>query len=330
MNYTQEPPFCIKLELTRGCNLQCDFCGINSIQASPKETKKFMSIETAKTIMDKIPFDWNPRFELTLRGEPTLNQNRNEIIAAIREGLPSASIMMTSNGGGLLSSPGAQQNLEAMFSSGLNILALDDYEHANIIPKIRAKACEFTLLDSGIKTYEYPEDKNGNPHRRTNKKFISFMKDLTTTTKGTHNHVCNHAGAAAPLEFSKESQRCHRPFRELVIRYNGNVDICCNSWTGDFTVGNIHDVESLDELWNHEALNAMRSVLYHDGRTMVPCLGCNAKVSRAGLLPDKLGKTAMPTVTPEDLELLEEYANEGREPEIMGRALNFIPVVEIL
>lgn len=283
-----------------------------------------MSFDIAKKVIDNIPKEWNSRFEFSLRGEPSLNPDKNRIVAYIRKRFPKASIMMTSNGGGFV---GKQcfEKVEAIFDAGLNVLALDDYGHANLIPKIRKYMDDFEL--AGVELYEHPADKNSSPHSRRKGKHIVFIQDLIAATKGTHNFACNHAGAAAPLDDTKVNTRCHRPFRELIVRYDGSVNLCCNVWTGDFTVGNA-TTTGLKELWNHEAFMAARKILYHEGRTFAPCYGCDAKGIRAGLLPDKLGKETMPEVEFEDYDLVEEYSHKGRESTILGRALVNIPIVK--
>lgn len=321
----QDPPFCIKIEFSRGCNLQCDFCGINSIQTRPSENIQFMSRDTAESVVGNIPEHWNPRFELTLRGEPSLNPDGPYIISLIRKRFPKASIMMTSNGGGFVGKNGFNRMME-MFNSGLNMLALDDYEHANLIPKIRKYIVDLEL--EGVKVYEYPEQPEGHPHKRRTGKSVSFLQDLTVATKGSHTSPNNHAGAAAPLDSRYDDVRCALPFRDMVVRYDGTVNLCCNIWTGDYTFGDA-TLDSLEDLWNCAELEAIRKVLYHEGRKYAPCLGCTAKPVRVGLLPDKLGKQEMPPVTEKDRAIIRETAYKGREKTIVGRALENIPVIQI-
>ena len=61
----QQPPFCIQIELTEGCNLACSFCGIagirdneangpDKIRGKNSHPFKFHSIENAEIIVDKL------------------------------------------------------------------------------------------------------------------------------------------------------------------------------------------------------------------------------------------------------------------------------------
>jgi len=139
MYRTQEPPNAVQVELTEGCNLRCPFCGLNGIR-SKKRDFKFLTPEVAQQIALLISNeDWNPRVEFAMHGEPTMHPDAAGMVRIFREYLPSASLMMTSNGGGLLRDPGPVLQIERLMQAGLNVLALDDYEHANIIPKVRAE-----------------------------------------------------------------------------------------------------------------------------------------------------------------------------------------------
>ena len=105
---------------------------------------------------------------------------------------------------------------------------LDNYERIRIVDKIKEK------YNGKYKVYEYPKDPLGNPHsrRKPNVKMIVVGADLTIATSGTHAQVSNHAGSAFPLNHKQDGKRCAKPFRELSIRWDGNVALCCNDWTG--------------------------------------------------------------------------------------------------
>ncbi len=98
----QEAPFCLQIELTLGCNLQCHFCGLNGVQEKPNSNNRFMTVETACLVAQRIADSgWNTRLEFARRGEPTLNPWMHDIIHAFRQRNPKLQIQMTANGGGL-------------------------------------------------------------------------------------------------------------------------------------------------------------------------------------------------------------------------------------
>lgn len=321
----QEPPFALQVELTEGCNLRCPFCGLNGIRDEKKRDYKFMPFGVANRLAELLAEDyqqhgWNPRIEFAMHGEPTLHPSVHEAVHLFRGYLPHAHLMMTSNGGGLLKGPGPRTRVMKLFEAGLNVLALDEYNYVNLVPKIRSALdhsddcalgiggdCDCPVLLQEWEEYEYPEDPDGNPHHRrsADAKVLVYVMDIVEAVRGNHARLNNHAGAAAPLNDSMQGARCAKPFRELSIRWDGNVAICCNDWRGTYKVGNVMDVDSLEELWNSAAMGAARRKLYHGERDFGPCKGCDARSYRVGLLPDKKGQARLPEADEEDEGVLQ-------------------------
>ena len=288
------------MELTEGCNLACSFCGIQQIRDNGadgpswthgKNSKeyKFMTKETLYSIINTVKnSNWNPRFEFAMHGEPTMHPEYKEFIHIVRTSLPKASIMMTSNGGGLLGDVNTKVN--ELMEAGLNILFLDNYERIRIVDKIKEK------YNGPYQVIEYPQNPEGNPHKRKkpHEKIIVVGADLTIATSGTHAQVSNHAGSAFPLNHNQQGKRCAKPFRELSVRWDGNVAVCCNDWTGVYKCGNVNDYAKIDDLWNNDAFYSARVKLYHGQRDFGPCNGCDNTTIRNGLLPDRMGKQDLP------------------------------------
>ena len=304
--HVQEPPFCIQVELTEGCNLLCNFCGLQGIRAKPGGPFKFMTVETANAVAASIAAaKWTARIEMAMHGEPSLNPERVAIVKAFRKHLPRNQLMMTSNGGGLLKDPVG--SVYALIDAGLNILALDNYDTVNIVPKILAKLADSAL---GGLVRHYPQDGlHWSPHRRhpAKMRLVVVLQDLLQAAKGSHAVVTNHCGCGAPPNETKAGQRCAKPFREMGVRWDGEVAGCCNDWRGIIKVGNAakHPVTTL---WQGAVLNAMRRKLYAGQRDFGACKGCDYVSYRNGLLPDKLGKQTLPAPTVEDVELLRKNA----------------------
>lgn len=299
MKYRQEPPNAVQIELSEGCNLYCGFCGLQGIREKKEKNFRFMELATLRRLTHQmVDLGWNPRVEFAMHGEPTMHHSYVEMVRAVREIAPKYHIMMTSNGGGLLKSPGPVANILALFDAGLNVLALDDYKDAKLVPKIREAMAKDSIKrnwdEADIKVYEYPQQGDGNPHARRKPKdrLLVFIEAIDFADKGNHSMLNNHAGAAAPLNDKAAGKRCAKPFRELSVRWDGNVAVCCNDWRGVYKCGNVHD--GLDKVWNGPAMQAARVKLYHGERDFGPCKGCDATSYRVGLLPDKLGKDSLP------------------------------------
>lgn len=283
----QDPPNAIQIELTEGCCLSCSFCGINGIREKPG-LYNYMTVDLAHDIASLIKeAEWTSRIEFAMHGEPSLNRDVYEIVRTIRDILPKNSLMMTSNGAGFVKEP---QLIDDLFSAGLNILMLDNYESVKFVPKI------LESYKGDVQILNYPDDPDANPHRRMKpyEHVIIVTQDISKASTGTHSHLCNHAGAAAPRNDKGAGKRCAKPFRELSIRWDGNVACCCNSWRGVYKIGNISNYETLEDLWNSQRFYALRQKLYYGQRDFGDCNGCDAISYRVGLLPDKLGKESLP------------------------------------
>ena len=192
------------------------------------------------------------------------------------------------DGGGLLGDVNTKVN--ELMEAGLNILFLDNYERIRIVDKIKEK------YNGPYQVIEYPQNPEGNPHKRKkpHEKIIVVGADLTIATSGTHAQVSNHAGSAFPLNHNQQGKRCAKPFRELSVRWDGNVAVCCNDWTGIYKCGNVNDYAKIDDLWNNDAFYSARVKLYHGQRDFGPCNGCDNTTIRNGLLPDRMGKQDLP------------------------------------
>lgn len=308
--YIQAPPFCVQVEFTEGCNLRCTFCGLNSIREPKMHNFKFMTVETAKrTATEMARLRWTSRVEFAMHGEPSMNPQMAELVAAFRTSLPRNQLMMTSNGSGFLKD--TFERVQSLFAAGLNVLALDDYENVNIVPKVVERLKEYA---KGVPpVYFYPEDGlQHSPHRRHHHRtqMIVIIKDISKADKGSHAVINNHAGFGAPPNDSKMGVRCAKPFRELGIRWDGRIAGCCVDWTGSYKIGDVNKT-GLDTLWNSDAFTAMRKKLYRGERDFGPCKGCDHPSYRVGLLPDQLGKKTLPKPTAEDEAIIKKALSRG-------------------
>lgn len=306
----QEPPFAIQIEPVEGCSLACSFCALQSIRDNGAETAtgthgknsapyRFMTSDTAQAIANGIRISkWNPRIELAMHGEPTMHPDLHHIISVLRGHLPKHYIMLTTNGSGLLK----EGAVAKLFNAGLDTLAWDEYKHATWNEKVYEVLWNYTI-DNLIPFWKYPEVKEANPHHRYKGQRVIIINDISDNTDGTHK-ITNQGGNSGPRESLE--QRCAKPFRELSIRWDGNVALCCDDWKGQYKIGNVHDMP-LDALWNHPRFDAARRFLWRGMRAdLTPCNGCNVRTYRNGLLPDKKGKLHMPAITDETYKLAKQ------------------------
>lgn len=292
MTYLQAPPFSVQIEPTEGCNLRCGFCGIRGIREKGTSGDlsgpyNYMTVGTATGVARQMAeLGWNARLEFAMHGEPTLNPALPSLIATFRTHLPGASIMLTTNGIPLLDGPWGTGDLRGalvgLLGAGVNTIAIDDYAPHRVVPAVRALQLPCQVLD-------YPQDGTANPHRRYFGQRVVVIQDIAQSTEGTHARLLNHAGSAAPLDHAMDAKTCSLPFREMAVRWDGEVALCCNDWRGQYRLGNA--AEDLLGTWHSRAAYAARRLLMNEGRAdITPCSGCDYRPTRPGLLPQPNGK----------------------------------------
>jgi len=292
VTYRQADPFSMQLEATEGCNLRCGFCGIRGIREKGTTGDlsgpyNFMTVDTADRVARQVAAaKWGCRFEWAMHGEPTMNPHLPDLVAAFRSRLPKASIMVTTNGIPMLEGAWGRDSLRGalmeLFSAGANTIAVDDYAPHRVAPTLRGTELPVPVL-------EYPADRRGNPHVRYHGQRVVIVEDIVQADDGTHSTLNNHAGSAAPPTDAMITKVCSLPFRELSVRWDGAVALCCNDWRGQYQLG--HAVDDLVGTWHSRAAYAARRLLLHEGRAdVVPCNGCDYRPTRPGLLPQPDGR----------------------------------------
>lgn len=294
-HHPQDPPNCIQVEPVEGCNLRCGFCAIRAIRGATGDRDnlsgpyRHMGLETAAAIgRQAARAGWRPRIELAMHGEPTLHPRLPQLVALLRGHLPKSPILLTTNALPLLDR--WEHHLTGLYAAGCDTIAVDDYRPHQARPYVLR-----TQLP-GVAVHRYPEGgPPGNPHRRprAGERRLILIKDISEAHTGNHSHLSNQGGLAAPPDPARNHERCALPFREISVRWDGNVALCCNDWRGQFKLGNIHRTP-LAELWQHPAMQAARRHLYAARRDFHPCQGCTHRSYRNGLLPDKLGQRTLP------------------------------------
>jgi radical SAM protein with 4Fe4S-binding SPASM domain len=302
-----DPPFALQIEPTEGCSLACSFCGIQSIRDNGADAEsgthgknsapyRFMVVRTVTILSKQVnSLGWNPRWEFAMHGEPTMNKDLPLMFKAVKKHNKRAFIQLTSNGSGLLKSP--VDTIRSYFEAGMSTLALDDYKHSGgWVAKIVEAVRQDDDLSSVLKFY--PKDKDGNPHRRHTKRLITVINDISDNSEGNHQ-LTNQGGNSFQATRASIEQPCAKPFRELSVRWDGNVALCCDDWVGKYKIGNVHDV-ALEDIWYSEEFEAARRRLFLGDRNFGPCRGCDVKSKRVGLLPDKMGKHRDKILPPDD------------------------------
>ena len=286
----QEPPNSIRLSIVEGCNLRCTFCGLQSIRGKNNDYK-LMPLETAAKLGALLKkAGWKSRFEIGVFGEETVHPQLEEIVRLVKP--EKSHVTLITNGYGLMRDTIGRVRL--LLEAGVDTIIVDDYVGINYAAKIQDR-----LSKTDLCLQNYPSDGlEVNPHTRNKRgeKRIVFVIDPSRAEKGTHSYLHNYTGLGGPASSSKMGKRCAKPFRELVVRHDGLVPICCLDWRGEYIIGDINKIDDIQVLWQSIYMNAARRKLYYGERDFGPCEGCTNRSYRVGFLPDKIGKQEIPKV----------------------------------
>jgi radical SAM protein with 4Fe4S-binding SPASM domain len=303
------PPV-LTIEPTNLCNLHCPLCTTGA--GETQRTSGNMTIETFKRIMDLLG---NDIFFLLIyhQGEPYINKHFFEFVEMAKM----KNIYVTTSTNGHYFS---NENIKKTFNCGLDsmIISLDgtnqtSYEKYRIggnldkvlegtkklivekkrrgsripnialqflvmkhneheIPKVKKIADRLgvdRLLIKNIEVRSLDEAKEWLPQ---NEKFRRY--DYTGdqyVVKGI------------------EKNSCARPWLSTLINWDGTFVPCCFDKNGEYPMGNVHQIISVDEMWKGSSITEFRSNLLRNRQNINICRNCNKGLG--SFLPEKLLKS---------------------------------------
>lgn len=284
-------PYCVKLELVRGCTQRCPFCSLPHLIDVWEEGHRwqFMKRETFVQVVTELAA-WLPkvRLELEGRGEPSFHPQLHEFLCIAREVFPKVQILLTTNGdmSQKKKKPGEfEQWVKDTFNSGLNVMMLDCYTAERYEEMCRRFPEGKRFFEDKIHPYGY----------RGPKEKLLILANMVAGNENTIRHYHNQGGTVdveraraagfniltAPEPLKK---MCVRPFRELVVWNDGSVPICCNDWLPANVIGKVGE-QPLQHLWYSWQMEENRKMLLARSRGAIkPCDVCTERAGfRVGL-----------------------------------------------
>ena len=291
-------PNSINIETVQGCNRRCEFCGTMGMEKTFHFLELATLLHTLKLIQQAKYF---PRIRLAAHGEPTLHKDICRIVHMIRTALPKSPISLFTNGTVIEKKP---QIVDDLFFAGLNNLVVDEYSDHLVGKFIRNNPIcrKYNIVNQGEGTSLLIGVKDKD-------KRICIVPPIDGDKNTINRKICNQCGAAQPPLKKPMNKKCTVIFREMIVRWDGNIAICCNDFRGYYPVCNIKNCNFLEEAWFHPRFEAARKILYKGERSFFPCNICDVRGNRVGLLPDSAGKATMPEPTEMDYEIVnKKYA----------------------
>ncbi len=235
----------VEIETINRCNGTCHFCPVNS--KSDTREFKVMDWELFESIIKQLAeINYSGKLALFSNNEPFLDQTILEKHKYAREKLPHARMHLFTNGTLL--------NLENFIEimKYLDELIIDNYQQdLKLIKPCRE-----------IKTYceQHPE-----------------MKTKVTIVLRKPYEILTSRGGDAPNRkqlLSYEKARCVLPFKQIIIRPDGEVSLCCNDPLGKDTMGDLKQ-NTILEIWNNDHFKMVRDQLYLGRKNWKHCEYCD-------------------------------------------------------
>lgn len=246
--WKQKPLFNhVEIETYNRCNGGCAFCPVSKKNDTREE--RFMSFGLFEKIIDELSeLNYHGCLALFSNNEPFLDKRIIDFSKIVREKLPYARTHLFTNGTLL----DIKKFTEII--NYLDELVIDNYsEKLELIPN-----CKY------IK--EYCE-------------VHSELKNKVTIVMRNPKEILEARGGTAPNRTNMqmiENVKCTHPFRQLIIRPDGKVSICCNDALGLTEMGDV-STESLLEVWNGKKMEKARKKLVCEGRKSIEiCKYCDS------------------------------------------------------
>jgi len=235
----------IEIETYNRCNGGCEFCPVSTINESRPE--KTMDMGLFKKIIDELhELNYSGKLALFSNNEPFLDERIIEMHKYARERVPNARMHLFTNGT-LLTLDKFKEIIPC-----LDELIVDNYnQNLELIPNARI-----------IKEYceEHPE----------------LIKKVTIVLRKP-KEILTSRGGDAPNRKEKISfgeDKCMLPFRQMIVRPDGKVSLCCNDPLGKNTLGDLQ-MQTLEEVWYGEKFEMVRKALGKGRKHWPHCVYCD-------------------------------------------------------
>lgn len=235
----------VEIETVNRCNGSCSFCPVS--KGNDTREYKIMSEELFEKIIHQLAdINYSGKLALFSNNEPFLDENILIRHWYARKMLPNARMHLFTNGT-LLS---IERFQELMLY--LDELIIDNYQQ------------DLKLIKPCQEILEYCEE---HPE----------LKRKVTIVLRKPQEILTTRGGDAPnrkeiVSYGKE--RCVLPYKQLIIRPDGKVSLCCNDSLGKNTLGDLAK-DSILDVWNNQKFKVVREALYQGRENWKNCKYCD-------------------------------------------------------
>lgn len=235
----------VEIETINRCNGVCEFCPV-SVPNEKRVYAKMSDRIFEKIILELADMDYSGRIALFSNNEPFLDDDIIRKHRYAREKLPNAKFHLFTNGT-LLTLDKFIEIIDC-----LDELVIDNYN------------VNLELISNSKIIAEYCEKH-------------SVLKEKVTIVLRNPKEILSSRGGDAPNRKNKVSYpqaTCVLPFKQMIIRSDGKVSLCCNDPLGKMTLGDVQN-QTLLEIWNGDAFKMVREKLYKGRGELAHCVYCD-------------------------------------------------------
>jgi len=261
----------ISIETSKVCNRTCWFC---PAEQRGKKQQLMTDQLYSKILHELADLNFDGVVQWFFINEPLMDKLWPTRIALLRTLVPKCTIHLTTNWD-LMAKRSTDEQVDVirkLFEAGVNSLNINDYDQKGYDEAIKSAARDLGLpvpLPSHCWKKIGPRKRvlSCGPlpktlHTRTG---YTKLENIETFWKGGSQRGRKH---------------CPRPFRHIVVQYDGKVPLCCTVDPTNTEVEWMADINqvSLVEAWNTKRMWEYRSLL-QDGKRAGQCAKCDAKFS---------------------------------------------------
>ena len=235
----------VEIETINRCNGNCSFCPVS--KNNDIREYEIMEEELFRDVICQLAdIHYDGRLALFSNNEPFLDPNILERHQYAREKLPDARMHLFTNGT-LLTIDKFKKVMQY-----LDELIIDNYHQ------------ELKLIKPCQEIVTYCEH-----HPDLKKKVTIILRKP--------KEILSTRGGDAPnrkVQISYEKDRCVLPYKQLIIRPDGKVSLCCNDALGRNTLGDLKKDSVLD-VWSNDRFKMVRKCLYQGRANWKHCEYCD-------------------------------------------------------
>ena len=235
----------IEIETVNRCCGECAFCPVNKYDDTREY--KLMSEDLFKNIIRQLKdINYDGRMQLFSNNEPLMDKRIFEFAKYAKEQLPN--------------------NHFSFFTNGM---LLDMEKFHKLIPYCDTFCIDiYYSEDEKIPDNIFPIVDYCVEHKELQSKVIVNMIDK--------NAIRNNRGGNSKnrKEVYKLKCPCLLPFKQMIVRPDGKVSLCCNDALGEYTLGDLTQ-NSITEIWNGQSFWEVRNKLKLGREEIKMCEYCD-------------------------------------------------------